>query len=234
MIDRKLFVGLVLPLVAIGIIGVLLIWPPRVEDLLYNFIVEIVSILITVLFVDWRIKTHENEKWKQVDTLIKADFAAWSLKFIAETSMFLVSGGVTLHESGNFKSTEKPWGFALEYISLDDVHAAVYDADDKDRESFANSLQLMLDDLLSLYTRHSSRLSSTDIESILGLESSLCSTINNVKIVDDEITLSNLATGDPAKIDLVWIKQVENTAKSLHETIILAIQIFGKFFPKSK
>ncbi len=234
MIDRKLFVRLVLPLVAIGIIGILLIWPPRVEDLLYNFIVEIASILITVLFVDWRIKTHENEKWKQVDTLIKADFAAWSLKFIAETSMFLISGGVTLPESRKFKSTEKPWEFALEYISFDDLLAAVYDTDVQDRESFANSLQHMLEDLLSLYTRHSSRLSSTDIESILDLESSLRSTINKVKISDDETTLLNLADGDPAKVDSVWVKQVENTAKSLHETITLVIQIFGKFFPKSK
>ena len=124
--------------------------------------------------------------------------------------------------------------YALEYISFDDVHAAIYDTDDEDRESFANSLQRMLEDLLSLYTRHSSRLSSTDIESILDLESSFRSTINKVKIIDDETTLLNLADSDPAKVDSVWIRQVENTAKSLHETITLIIQIFGKFFPKSK
>ena len=148
MIDRKLFVRLVLPLVIVAVIGVFLIWPPRAEDLLYNLIVEIVSILITVLFVDWRIKTHENEKWKQVDTLLKADFAAWSLKFIVETSVFLVSGGVSLPKSGKFKSTEKPWGFALEYISSDDVNSAVFDTDNDHRESFASSLQFMLEDLL--------------------------------------------------------------------------------------
>jgi len=234
MIDRKLFIRLVLPLVTVAVIGIFLIWPPRVEDLLYNFIIEIISILITVLFVDWRIKTHENEKWKQVDTLIKADFAAWSMKFIAETSMFLVRGGVTLPESGKFKSTEKPWGFALEYVSFDDVYSAVFDTDNEDRESYASSLQSMLEDVLNLYTRHSSRLSSTDIESILDLESSLRSTINQMKLIDDETTLLNLADGNSAKVDSVWTKQVENTVKSLHETISLAIQIFGKFFPVAK
>ena len=76
MIDCELYKKLVLPLIFVALIGVFLIWPPRVEELLYNFIVEIVSIVITVLFVDWRIKTHESEKWKKVDTLIKADFAA--------------------------------------------------------------------------------------------------------------------------------------------------------------
>lgn len=234
MIDRKLIIRLVLPLVAIGAISIWLVWPPRIEDLLYNFIVEIASILITILFVDWRIKTHEEEKWKLADTLIKADFSAWSLKFIAETSMFLVSGGVALPESGKFKSTEKPWGFALEYVSLDEVCSAVYDTDDEDRDFFAKFLRNMLEDLLNLYARHSSRLSHTDIESILNLESSLRSTINQVKSVDDETTLLNLADGDSAKVESTWIKQVENTAKSLYETTTLAIQVFGEFFPKSK
>jgi len=77
MIDRKLFVKIVLPLIAVVIIGIFLIWPPRIDDLLYNLIVEIIGILITILFVEWRIESYEGEKWKQVDLLIKADFAAW-------------------------------------------------------------------------------------------------------------------------------------------------------------
>ena len=148
--------------------------------------------------------------------------------------MFLVSGGVTLAELGVVKSTEKPWGFALDYVPLDDVHSAVLDTDYEDRVSLSNSLQSMLEDLMNLYTRHSSRLSSTDIESILDLESSLRATINKMKLIDDETILLNLANGNPEQVDSVWTMQVENTAKSIHETISLAIQIFGKFFPASK
>jgi len=234
MIDRKLLLRLVFPLVIIALIGIVLIWPPHLDDLINNLIVEIAGILITVLFVDWIIKTREHEKWEQVDVLIRADFAAWSPKFIAETTMFLSNGGVTLPESAKFKSPDKPWGFALEYVSFEDIHSALFDTDIDDRESFVTSLQQKLEDLLRLYARYSNRLSAEDIKAILELEGILRPLINEMSLIDDETVLLNLAEGDPARVDSVWTKHIENAANRLKEAITQSIQIFGEFFPLPK
>lgn len=216
------------------VVGFWLDWKGFAVNLLAGIVGVFIGFLIGIKILDRYLEAQKEQQWKQVDTLIKADFASLSLKFIAETTMFLASGGVTFPKSEKIKSAEKHWSFVLEGISFDDVHSAVLDTDNDDRESFVNSLQDMLENLLSLYTRHSSRFSSTDIETILELEGSLRSTINKMILVDDETALLNLADGNSTKVDLVWTNQVENTAKSLHETISLTIRFFGKFFPTAK
>jgi len=148
--------------------------------------------------------------------------------------MFLMSGGVAFPKSNKYKFAKKPWGFALEYVSFDDLHSAILDTDVDDRVSFANSLELLLKDLPIIYTRYSGRLSHTDIEAILDFEGKLRSLVKKIRLIDDETALSNLAGGDPEYVDSIWTKQVEKTADSLKETVEQSIKTFSKFFPTAK
>jgi hypothetical protein len=234
MIDRKLLYRLVIPLLSVAIIGIIFIWPPRWDDLVYNLIVEIISILITILFVDWLIKSRENEKWQQVDMLIRADFASWSLKFIAETTLFIQAGGVSLPKPSKTNSPNKKWGFALEYATFDNIHAAIFDTNLIDRESFLASLKDKINDLLALYSRYSNRLSAQEIELILEIEGTLRSLVTEMSFIDNDTDLSNLANGNTAGIDSLWIKHVEKTAEVLKEAITQSLELFGKFLPQSK
>jgi hypothetical protein len=88
MIDRRLLFRLVLPLIGLALLTVILAWPLKSVDILTNLLVEIIGILITVLYVDWILRSRENEKWKNADLLIRADYAGWAMRFIAEITFF--------------------------------------------------------------------------------------------------------------------------------------------------
>jgi hypothetical protein len=235
MFDRKLFVRLILPLVAIALIGIILIWPPNLVDLINNLVVEILGILITILFVDWIIKNREKEKWEKVDVLVKADFVAWTLRFIAETTVFIENSGVAIPQMTKLTSPDKPWALALEEISIEHIHSAIYDSDFDEREFYTASLEKGLENLLQLFVRYSNRLSAEDIKVILELEGALRPLIREMLLIDNDADLLNLSGGDSTQVDTIWLKHVEKATKNLKEVISQSLQIFGKFgFSKYK
>jgi hypothetical protein len=235
MIDRKLFVRLILPLIFITLVGIAWIWPPHPTDLINNLIVEILGILITILFVDWVIKNREKEKWEKVDVIVKSDFVAWSLRFILETTVFFENSGVAIPKTSNFKSPDKPWILPLGDISNDQILSAIYDSDLEEREFYATALEKGLDNLMQLFIRYSNRLSPEDIKEILELEGVLRSLIRELLLIDNEADLLNLSGGDSNKVDTIWIKYVERVAINLKEVISLTLKMYGKFgFSKYK
>jgi hypothetical protein len=225
MLDRRLLLRLVLPLVIVALVSTLLIWPPSPKDFLSNLIVEIAGILITVLFVDWLLHSREREKWEHTDTLIKANFAAWAIRFVAETTLFLAAGGWTPPESTKATSPDRPWSLVLEQAAIEDMHSALLNATPKHRKSFTQALQQWLQDLIQLHTRHAIRLSAEEASAVLELESALRS-------VQIELFLVELSDGDPARLEAIGTEGFQRASEALNDAVRKAIEVFGNFgFP---
>jgi hypothetical protein len=236
MIDRKLLTRLVLPLVGLALVSMILIWPLNLIDVFTNLIIEIVGILITIGYVEWILTRLEKEKWEETDILIRADFAAYVVRFASELTLFLVKGGWNPPDPDAMKShpTGKLGALALEHISSEEIIDALVKMERKRRESFASQLDLKLEDLRQLYARYSYRLSAEYTKMILELEGSLMSFQTYLSLIDDETTLSNMANPETDDIDLLRSKQVKKNAASLQEVISYLIQVFDSVIPHDR
>jgi hypothetical protein len=234
MIDRKLLIALVLPLVILALVSTILVWPLKLVDVLTNLIVEIVGILITVIYVDWILRSREKEKWEQADSLIMADFAAYALRFVAESTLFLIDGGWHPPDVAKYDSPDKPWVLLVEHVSDEEIHTALVKVQPKNRESFASGLDQRLEDLLQLHARYSNRLSAEDTKLILELDGTLRSLQTELSLVDDETTLLDMANVSMKKVDLLRSEHMQRSAAKFHEAISYSIRMFGWIgFPRS-
>jgi len=235
MLERKLFFRLVLPLAIVALVSLALIWPPHLEDLLGNLVVEVASILITVLFVDWVLKNREAEQWRLADALIKADFAGTALRYIAESAIFLTESGWNAPEVAAPTSQTKPWSFVLEGITLAAIQASMSRATQEQMSTYKDGIRERLKDLATQHTRYSPRLSAGDTDSILQFETALHGLASELDLLTSESDLMDLLDDNAGikEVDELTRTHLNRASEHLHRAVSAALELFERGYPQS-
>lgn len=227
-LDRRLIIWLVIPLSAVAVLSLILIWPPSAKELAAGLLLESVSILATVLYVDWVLREREVEKWKVSDILIKADFAGFSLKVIAELTFFLSEGRYKPPALDPNKRSGRPFEFNLEAATKSDIHLALQNMGSLKIFDFAELLEDKESALFELFGAYSSRLSAQETQLILELHGALGVLRNELSIVAEPA----LITGGSEETEAQILSRHEQiAAEKLHELISLLVRTIGLPFP---
>jgi hypothetical protein len=83
---RSLILRLVLPLTVISLLLLVLVRPISTHEVAVNLATDLVTIVVTVLYVDWVIRQYDEERWARAEAYIAGEAATVGNSFIRDVS----------------------------------------------------------------------------------------------------------------------------------------------------
>lgn len=87
--NSSVILRLVLPLGLLSILFLVIASPDSPADLALNLATDLLTIIVTVLYVDWVVKEHEHAAWKGVEKYIAAEAGRAAHSFISDMAVGL-------------------------------------------------------------------------------------------------------------------------------------------------
>lgn len=188
---RLLILGLSLPLLTLSALFLVLARPISTSDLLLNIATDFITLIITIWYVDWILKKHEDAKWKGTH------------KFITSLAGEIAHGAISTIAENCFLSKEifprkNP---PLHTRSLQDIQQEILENAKKlDRDNLIGHLDKLSvpqwqglfqsigkfpNEISTFLSQFGSRLSPSELESILSLRRSIKSATSTYSLFND-------------------------------------------------
>jgi len=87
--NRPILLRLVLPLAIVSIVSLAFVWPIDTEAALVNVATDALSIIVTVLYVDWVLRQHERIQWEEADKYASAEVGQFAHGFMSSVAEIL-------------------------------------------------------------------------------------------------------------------------------------------------
>jgi len=84
--NRSLVIGLVIPLLILSVFFLYLSRPVSYQDVVLNLATDFITIIITVFYVDWVLRQHDEVAWSQAEHYIASEVSVIGNSFIRDVA----------------------------------------------------------------------------------------------------------------------------------------------------
>lgn len=229
-VNRRLVTQLVLPLVAATVLAVLvhLRWPA--DGFFLNLAAGFVGSLVTVSYIDWILRRHEKEQWKEADSRIAGRLRTLAIATITGVRTTFGYGTDVFDrramETGNVEVMQVEVLRVAAHVLSPGAEARVAAMDQEQWRSFVTHLQQVSADCGVILDRFGHRLAPRTIATVLDLQQALGSAQTFWRVFPDVAgvpaeQLPRTKT-PPEELQAVWC---ELTAGDVHRVLELCAQL---------
>ena len=228
---KSLWIRLVLPLVLLFAVTFTLsrIWPQ--EGIFINLSTEIIGIVVTVSYVSWILRWHEEQKWKSTDIRISN-----RLKILMNSILSSIRSGLgisfdvlqeRISNSLNLNDVHKEIITVSENVIYPMIPQRVRNLDTKGWKSLATQIVNSHNSTLTFFNAFHSRLSPDQIAILLDLQETLSHSLFFYTVTPDFAGVpSDMLPKSNKMPPEIWQEHGnKSTAEDLQKSILLVKQL---------
>ena len=173
--SRFLVLGLTAPLLTIAIFFLVLAWPFSTSDLLINVATDLATIVITIWYVDWALRRHEEQQWRSSSRYISAQAGGIAHRLI--TAIVEPAGlGDQIYPSGDpplykrhITDIQNEIISNIRKLDADTIIAHIDRLSAREWHALMHRVQDLTSEASALIAQFATRLGPTELEAILKL-----------------------------------------------------------------
>ena len=228
--NRRLFIQILLPLAVATVVAIAvhLRWPA--DGFFLNLAAGFVGSLITVGYIDWILRRHDSERWKEADTRISARLSY--VATITITGIRTAFGYGTevfdqrIMNIGDQTAMQSEVLRIAAHVVAPTAETRVAAMDQEQWKSFVTNLMHASAECGVILDRFGHRLAPRTVATLLDLQEALTAAQTYWRVFPDVagVPVDQVPTGrtPPDELQAVWC---EFTARDVRKAIALAIQL---------
>jgi len=231
--SRSLILRLVLPLMLLSVILVGLARPVSVDDLALNLATDLITIVITVLYVDWAVRQHDKESWRTAEKYIASEAASVANTFIRDVAEALriedqIFPRPVPRDVREIQETILANVASLDRLAVEDALAKLTAPRWKGLISIIEARRA---DSTPVISQFAARLSADQLSGILAFRRVCSSILGTYSLFDDFLgvpvtNLQKVAGGKPEEYTVITIIQIGIDLKAALDASLAIVRAF--------